>query len=98
MRSTIEAKLTALVTTTIQTGCVNSSWTCLVEQAVPTTLMNCEKSTNIVKVKNSKNNVKFSRHVKGRLKSVGKLSNFVIIIVTYVKTAKNLADPFTKKL
>ena len=46
----------------------------------------------------SKDNMKSSRHVKRRLKSVRKLRNFGVIALDYVQTAKILADQFTKSL
>ena len=52
----------------------------------------------IVKVNNSKDNMKSSRHVKRRLKSVRKLRNSGVIALDYVRTAKNLSDQFTKGL
>jgi hypothetical protein len=61
-------------------------------------LLNCDNQTVIVKVNNSKDNVKSSRYVKRHLKSVRKLRNTGVITVTYIQTDKNLADPFTKGL
>ena len=52
----------------------------------------------IVKVNSSKDNMKSSRHVKRRLKSVRKMKNFGVIALDYVHMAKNLADLFTKGL
>ena len=52
----------------------------------------------IVMVNSSKDNMKSSRHVKRRLKSVRKLRNSEIIALDYVHTAKNLADQATKDL
>ena len=52
----------------------------------------------IVKVNNSKDTVKSSRHVKRHLKSVRKLRNSIVIMVTYIQIDKNLADPFTIEL
>ena len=52
----------------------------------------------IVKVNSSKDNMKSSRHVKRRLKSVRKMKNSGVIALDYVQTAKNLANPFTKGL
>ena len=60
--------------------------------------MNCDNQTVIVKVNSSKDNMKSSRHMKMRLKSVGKLRNFGVIALDYVQTAKNLTDQFTKGL
>jgi hypothetical protein len=49
-------------------------------------------------VGNAKENAKFSRHVKQRIKSVRHLRNIGEIAVEYINTARNLADPFTKGL
>jgi hypothetical protein len=46
----------------------------------------------IVKVNNSKDNMKSSRHVKRRLKSVRKLRNSRVIALDYIQKAKNLAN------
>jgi hypothetical protein len=70
----------------------------VVEKPVPAILLNCDNQKVIVKVNNSKDNVKSSRHVKRHLKSVKKLQNSGVITVTYIQTDKNLADPFTKGL
>jgi len=42
--------------------------------------------------------MKSNKHVKRRLKSVRKLRSSGVIAVEYIQTAKNLADPFTKRL
>jgi hypothetical protein len=52
----------------------------------------------IVKVNNSKDNMKSTRHVKRRLKSVRKLRKSEVIALDYVNTSKNLADQLTKCL
>jgi hypothetical protein len=70
----------------------------VVEKPVPAILLNCDNQIVIVKVNNSKDNAKSSRHVKRRLKSVRKLRNSGVITVTYIQTDKNPADPFTKGL
>ena len=70
----------------------------IVEKLIPTILMNCDNQTVIVKVNSSKDNMKSSRHVKRRLKSIRKLRNSRVIALDYVQTAKNLADQFTKGL
>lgn len=99
-RSTMEAELTALDTTTVESEWLRELLMDLpvVEKPVPAILLNCDNQTVIVKVNNSKDNVKSSRHVKRRLKSVRKLRNSGVITVTYIQTDKNLADPFTKGL
>jgi len=43
-------------------------------------------------------NMKSTRHVKRRLKSVRKLKTSRVITVDYVHTSNNLADQFTKGL
>ena len=73
----MEAELTAIDTTTVE-----AEWLCellmelpIVEKPIPAILMNCDNQTVIVKVNSSKDNMKPSRHVKKRLKSVRKLRN-----------------------
>lgn len=60
--------------------------------------MNCDNQTVIVKVISYKDNMKSSRHIKIRLTSIRKKWNFGLIVLDYIQTAKNLADPFTKGL
>jgi len=60
--------------------------------------MNCDNQTVIIKLNSSKDNMKSTRHVKRRLKSVRKLRNFGVITLDYVNMSKNLADQFTKGL
>jgi hypothetical protein len=60
--------------------------------------MNCDNQTVIVKVNSSKDNIKSSRHVKRRLKSVRKLRNSGVIALDYIQMDKNLADQFIKGL
>jgi hypothetical protein len=99
-RSTMKAELTALDTITIESEWLRELLMDLpvVEKPVPAILLNCDNQTVIIKVNNSKDNTKPSRHVKRRLKSVRKLRNSGVITVTYIHTDKNLADPFTKGL
>jgi len=99
-RSTMEAELTALDTATVEAEWLRELLMDLpiVEKLLPTILMNCDNQTVIVKVNSSKDNMKSSRHVKRRLKSVRKLRNSGVIALDYVQTAKNLADQFTKGL
>ena len=70
----------------------------MVEKPIPPILMNYDNQTVIVKINSSKDNMKSSRHVKRRLKSVRKLRNSGVIRLDYIQTSKNLADPFTKGL
>jgi hypothetical protein len=71
----MEAELTALDLATIESEWLRELLMDLpvVEKPVPAILLNYDNQTNIVKVNNSKDNAKSSRHVKKRLKSVRKL-------------------------
>jgi hypothetical protein len=70
----------------------------MVEKPIPAILMNCDNGTVIIKVNSLKDNMKSSRHVKRRLKSVRKLRSSGVIALNYIPTAENLADQFTKGL
>jgi len=65
---------------------------------IPAISMNCVNQTVITKVNSSKNNMKSTRHVKKRLKSIKKLKTSRVITVDYVHTSNNLTDQFTKGL
>src|SRR4051812_5132182 len=99
-RSTMEAELTSLDTASVEAEWLHELLTDLpmVEKPIPAILMNYDNQTVIVKVNSSKDNMKSSKHVRRRLKSVRKLKNFGVIVVDYVQMANNLADPFTKGL
>ena len=99
-RSTMEAELAALDTATVEAEWLRELLMDLpvVEKPIPAILMNCDNQTVIIKVNSSKDNMKSSRHVKRRLKSVRKLKNSGVITVDYIQTTMNLADPFTKGL
>jgi hypothetical protein len=99
-RSTMEVELAAL-----DTAIVEAEWLRellmdlpIVEKPIPAILMNYDNQTVIVKMNSSKDNMKSSRHVKRRLKSIRKLRNTGVITLDYVHTSKNLADQFTKGL
>ena len=94
----MEAELTALDTATVEAEWLRELLMDLpiVEKLIPSILMNCDNQMVIVKVNSSKDNMKSSRHVKRRLKSVRKLRNSRVIALDYVQTANNLADLFTK--
>ena len=93
----MEAELTALDTTSVEADWLRELLMDLsiVEKPIPAILMNCDNQIVIVKVNNSKDNMKSSRHIKRRLKSVRKMKNSGVITVDYIETAKNLADQFT---
>ena len=96
----MEAELTALDTATVEAEWLRELLMDLpiVEKPIPAILMNYDNQIVIVKVNDSKDNMKSSRHVKRRLKYVRKLKNSGVIALDYVQTAKNLADQFTKGL
>jgi hypothetical protein len=98
MRSTMEAELVALDTTTVEADWLHELLMDLsiVEKPLPAILMNCDNQTMIVKVDSLNDNMKSSRHIKKRLKYVRKMRNFGIITLDYIHTEKNLAYPFTK--
>jgi hypothetical protein len=100
MRSTIEAKLTALDTATVEAKWLRELLMDLpvVEKPISAISMNCDNQTMIIKVNSSRDNMKSTRHVKRQLKSVRKLKNSRVIVLDYVYTSKNLADQFTKGL
>jgi hypothetical protein len=90
----MEARLAALDTATVE-----AEWLCellmdlpIVEKPIPAILTNCDNQTVIAKVNSSKDNMKSSRHVKIRLKSVRKLRNTGVITLNYIHTSKHLAD------
>jgi hypothetical protein len=90
----MEEELTAL-----DTAIVEAEWLRellmdlpMVEKPIPAILMNCDNETVITKVNSSKDNMKSSRHVKRRLKSVRKLRSSVVIALDYFSTAENLVD------
>jgi hypothetical protein len=96
----MEAELTTLDTASAEAEWLRELFSDLpvVEKPIPAILVNCDNQTVITKVNCAKDNVKSTRHVKRRLKSVRKLRNSEVIIVAYVQTDENLADLFIKGL
>ena len=99
-KSTMEAELTALDTAGSEAEWLRHLLMDLpiVEKPIAAISMNCDNQTVITKVNSSKDNMKSTRHVKRRLKSVRKLRNARVIALDYVHTSNNLADQFTKGL
>jgi hypothetical protein len=93
-RSTMEAELTTLDTTSVEAEWLHELLMDLpvVEKLVPAISMNCDNQIVIIKINSSKDNMKSIRHIKRRLKSVRKLRNSGVIPLDYVHTSKNLAD------
>ena len=91
--------------TTLDTSCAEAEWLQellldlpVVDKPVPTVLTNCDNQTVIAKAKSSKDNMKSTKHIRRRLKSVTKSRNSGVIALDYIQTAKNPADSFTKGL
>ena len=70
----------------------------LLEKPVPPILMYCDNQSMLAQVMNTKDNSKSNKHIKRRLKTVGKIRSSGVIAVSYVKSENNLADPFPKGL
>jgi hypothetical protein len=96
----MEAELAALETTTVEVDWLHELLMDLpiVKKPLSAILIICDNQTVIVKVDNSKDNMKSSRQIKRRLKSVRKMRNSRVITLDYIHTEKNLADPFTTGL
>jgi hypothetical protein len=96
----MEAELAALDTATIEAEWLRELLLDLpiVQKMISVIPMNCDNQTVIVKVNSSKDNMKSSRHVKRRLKSIRKLRKTGVIALDYIHTSKNLANQFTKGL
>jgi hypothetical protein len=99
-RSTMEAELAALDIATVEADWLRELLMDLpiIEKPLPAILMNCDNQTVRVKVDNSKDNMKSSRYIKRRLKSVRKMRNSGVITLDYIHTKKNLTDLFTNGL
>jgi hypothetical protein len=100
MMSSMEAELAALDTTTIEVNLLHELLMDLpiVEKPLQAILMSRDNQTIIVKVDSLKDNMKSSRHIKRRLKSIRRIGNSGVITLDYIHTKKNLTDPFTKGL
>jgi hypothetical protein len=68
----------------------------VIEKPVPTILMNCDNQIVITKVNSAKDNAKSTRHVKRRLKTVGKLRNSGVVNVSYIQQIKTWKIPLQK--
>jgi hypothetical protein len=96
----MEAELTALDTASVEAEWLHELLMDLpvVEKPMPTISMNRDNQTIIIKINNSKDNMKSKRHIKRHLKSVRKLKNSGVVALDYVHTSKNLVDQFTEGL
>jgi hypothetical protein len=69
-----------------------------VDKPILSILMYCDNQSMLAQVMNTKDNSKSNKHIKYRLKSVIKMKNPGVIVVSYVKNENNLTDPFIKGL
>jgi hypothetical protein len=83
----MKAELTALDTTAVEAEWLRELLMDLptVDKPIPAIFMNCDNQIVIIKVNSSKDNMKSTRHVKRRLKSVRKLRNSEVITLDYEK-------------
>jgi len=59
--------------------------------------IHCDSQSAIARAQNKLNNGK-SRHSRRRHKTIRRLISTSVILLEYIKSADNLADPFTKSL
>ena len=97
-KSTMEVELVAFESATTEAEWLKEILMDLpmVDKPVPTILLHCDNQSMITIVGNAKENAKFSRHVKRRIKSVKHLRNTEEIVVEYINTAQKLGGPFYK--
>jgi hypothetical protein len=99
-KSTMKAELVALESATTEAEWLKELLMNLpmVAKPVPAILLHCDNQSVITIIGNTKENAKFSRHVKRRIKSVRHLRNTDEITLEYINTTQNFTDPFTKGL
>ena len=99
-RSTMEAELVALDSAAVEAEWIRELLSDLpvLEKPIPAVLTYCDNQTVLVKAKSRKDNMKSSKHIKRRLKSVRHARETGVITVEYIQSERNLADPFTKGL
>jgi hypothetical protein len=85
----METELTTLDTTSAEAEWLRELLMDLsvVEKPISAIFINCDNQTVITKVNSSKDNMKSTRHVKRRMKSVRKLRNSGVIVLDYVHTS-----------
>jgi hypothetical protein len=99
-KSTMEVELVALESATTEAEWLKEFLMDLpmVTKSLLAILLHCDNQSMITNVGNAKENVKFSRHVKQRIKSIRHLRNTGEIAIENINATQNLADPFTKGL
>jgi hypothetical protein len=99
-RSTKEAELVALDSAALEAEWLRDLLSDLPMLAKPITvvLVYCDNTSVLLKVNNRKDNQKSSRHIKRQLDSCRHARETGVITADYIKSERNLADPFTKGL
>ncbi|KAL0302303.1 UNVERIFIED_CONTAM: Retrovirus-related Pol polyprotein from transposon TNT 1-94 [Sesamum calycinum] len=99
-RSTFEAELCALDMTGTEAEWLFGllSQLPIVSQPLPPIVVHCDSQTTIAKVRSRKYNQKTKRHIQVRLKSIRALVSDRVIVIDFVGTKDNVADPLTKGL
>jgi hypothetical protein len=99
-RSTKEAELVALDSAALEAEWLRDLLSDLpmLAKPIPVVLVYCDNTSVLLKVNSRKDNQKSSRHIRRRLDSCRHARETGVIIVDYIKSERNLADPFTKEL
>ena len=94
----MEAELVALDSAAVEAEWIRELLSDLpvLKKLIPAVLTYCNNQTVLVKAKSRKDNIKSSKHIKRRLKSVMHARETGVISVEYIQSERNLADPFTK--
>ena len=70
----------------------------ILNKPIPAILIHCDNQAAMAKVKSKNHNGKSSRHIELRCKILRKLISTGIITLSFIRSADNIADPFTKGL
>jgi hypothetical protein len=70
----------------------------MLAKPIPAILLYCDNTSVLLKVNSRKDNQKSSRHIRRQLDSCQHARETGVITVDYIKSERNLADPFTKGL
>jgi hypothetical protein len=99
-RSTKEAELVALDSAALEAEWLRDMLSDLPMLAKPISavLVYCDNTSVLLKVNTRKDNQKSSRHIRRRLDSCRHAREAGVITVDYIKSERNLADPFTNGL
>ena len=99
-RSTMDAELVALDKTGgmaewLRDLLIDIPW---LNKPIPGILIHCDSQSALDKVKSKNHNKRSSRHIELRYKILRKLTTSGVITLSFIRSADNLADSFTKGL